>query len=59
MELKAFNKELRSKLKEILKPYGFRNKGDSFRCMLDNGITWGLEIQRNESKVKISVEIKK
>lgn len=50
MELKDFNKELRLKLKEILKPYGFRNKGDIFRCMQDNGITWELEIQRKESK---------
>lgn len=51
MEIKEFYKELYSKLKEILKPYGFRKKGDRFRCLLDSGIAWEIEIQRNEFKL--------
>lgn len=51
MEIKGFYKELYSKLKEILKPYGFRKKGDRFRSLLDNGIAWEIEIQRNEFKI--------
>ena len=51
MEIKEFYKELYSKLKEILKPYHFRKKGDRFRCFLDNGIAWEIEIQRNEFKI--------
>ena len=51
MEIKEFYKELYSKLKDILKPYEFRKKGDRFRCLLDNGIAWEIEIQRNESKL--------
>ena len=50
MEIEEFYKELYSKLKEILKPYGFRKKGDCFRCLLDSGIAWEIEIQRNEFK---------
>lgn len=51
MEIKEFYKELYSKLKEILKPYHFHKKGDQFRCFLDNGIAWEIEIQRNELKI--------
>ena len=51
MDIKEFYKELYSKLKEILKPYGFRKKGDRFRCLLDSGIAWEIEIQRNEFKI--------
>ena len=51
MEIKNFYKELYSKLNDILKPFGFRKKGDRFRCFLDNGIIWEVEIQRNEFKI--------
>lgn len=51
MEIKEFYIELYSKLKEILNPYHFRKKGDRFRCFLDNGIAWEIEIQRNELKI--------
>lgn len=51
MDIKKFYKELYSRMKEILIPYGFRKKGDRFRCLLDNGIAWEIEIQRNEFKI--------
>lgn len=51
MEIKEFYKELYTKLKEILKPYDFRKKGDRFRRLLDNGVAWEIEIQRNEFKI--------
>ncbi len=49
--VKEFYKDLYKKIKEILKPYGFRKKGDLFRRYSSDGIIEEIEVQRYENDV--------
>ncbi len=48
-KIKEFYKELYADIKEILKPYGFRKKGDQFRRLSPDGIIEEIAIQRYEN----------
>ncbi len=46
-KIKEFYKNLYAEMTEILKPYGFRKKGDLFRRISPDGILGEIEIQRS------------
>lgn len=51
MEIKAFYKELFAEVTGILKPHGFRKKGNSFRFLSDSGIAWEILFDRQDSNL--------
>lgn len=48
-EIKGFYKELYAEMTEILRPHGFRRRGDRFRRLSPDGIISEIEIQRQEN----------
>ncbi len=49
-EIKEVRKEILFGMKDLLKPYGFRKKGDRYRRLLDSGILWELRIPEDNFK---------